>query len=143
MKFDAIKGTQAGKDFYTVTMPLKRIQNFINVNSGVVRKSSIRKIKEYILENPRKFVFSSITTVIDDPIKFKPISGNIGELSVPIDSQITVIDGVHRCMAIGEAVATKPSLGNQSIPMVIFEAKGRNAKNMASDLHMERWSQQK
>ena len=79
----------------------------------------------YIIENPKDYVFSSITASIDGEIEFLPFNNDpslkdIGQLRISLDSRFLINDGQHRRAAIEEALKISPELGNENIISCIF-----------------------
>jgi len=77
--FDAIRGIQAGREFYVAMCPLKIIPKLFIFNDydippelraqRVLRDSRIPAIKDYILNNPDDYTFSSLTASVDGVMK--------------------------------------------------------------------------
>ena len=112
---------QAGNDFYIAMCNLKEIsRDFTYENADIpteqraqriLRKSRIPRIRDYMLQNPDDYVFSSITASVDSTITFEPVSEymkDIGTISISNDASILINDGQHRAHAIKLAVAEKP-----------------------------------
>ncbi|MEO2069601.1 MAG: DNA sulfur modification protein DndB [Desulfurobacteriaceae bacterium] len=132
--FPAVRGIQAGKEFYTVMCPLKLIPEiFKEINipllppklraQRILNKRRIPEIKKYILDNPYTYVFSSITISVDGKVEFEAISEEnyqIGKLKIDKNSRIIINDGQHRIEAIKQALQENPELGYETISMVVF-----------------------
>ena len=90
----------------------------------ILRKSRIPRIRDYMLQNPDDYVFSSITASVASTITFEPVSEDmkdIGTISISNDASILINDGQHRAHAIKLAVAENPELGQDQISVVLFE----------------------
>ncbi|WNR45137.1 DNA sulfur modification protein DndB [Paenibacillus roseipurpureus] len=135
--FPAIKGVQASKDFYTVICPLRLIPKIFLFDEEeipaehraqrLMNKSRIPEITNYILENPKDYVFSSLTASVDGEMSFHPYSEefkDIGRLTISLDSKFLINDGQHRRAAIEEALKISPELGDESISVVFFHDRG-------------------
>ena len=149
--FDALRGTQGNKEFYVSMCRLKTIPKLFIFNEydlppnmraqRVLRKSRIPEIKNYILNNPEEYLFSSLTASVDGPMKFIPAAhlgpkGKMGRLYISMDSRILINDGQHRRKAIEEALKERPALGHQSISVVFFADNGlKRSQQMFSDLN--------
>ncbi|MFY9300454.1 MAG: DNA sulfur modification protein DndB [Candidatus Nitrosotenuis sp.] len=149
--FDALKGTQAGHEFYVAMCPLKIIPKLFIYNDGelppefraqrTLRHSRIPEIANYIVSNPKDYVFSSLTASVDGKMKFSPSppigeKGKLGRLYISMDSKILINDGQHRMAAIKEALKEKPEMGNESISVVFFQDLGlKRSQQMFSDLN--------
>ena len=149
--FDALRGIQAGREFYVAMCPLKIIPKLFIFNEEevspqfraqrILRDSRIPSIANYIVNNPKDYVFSSLTSSVDGAMKFVPdpsvgSDGKIGRLHISMESRLLINDGQHRRAAIEEALKLKPELGNESISVVFFSDKGlKRSQQMFSDLN--------
>jgi len=149
--FDAIRGVQAGHEFYVVMCPLKIIPKLFIFNDydippelraqRILRESRIPAIKNYILNNPNDYIFSSLTASVDGTMKFTPAAslgqdGKLGRLYVAMDSRLLINDGQHRRKAIEEALKERPDLGHEMISVVFFQDTGlKRSQQMFSDLN--------
>ena len=78
--FDAIRGIQAGREFYVAMCPLKIIPKLFIFSDfdlppelraqRTLRATRIPAIKNYILNNPKDYIFSSLTASVDGTMKF-------------------------------------------------------------------------
>ncbi|MCH7560719.1 MAG: DNA sulfur modification protein DndB [Thaumarchaeota archaeon] len=149
--FDAIRGVQAGRPFYVAMCPLKIIPKLFLFNDHelppmlraqrTLRKSRIPAIANYIINNPKDYIFSSLTASIDGKIRFSPApslgqEGKLGRLYISMNARMLINDGQHRRAAIEEALKRQPLLGNESISVVFFQDKGlKRSQQMFSDLN--------
>src|SRR5215213_9640749 len=113
--FPAIKGIQAGREYYISMCPLRLIPKLFIFDEEelpaelraqrTLNKVRIPAITRYITDNPKDYVFSSITASVDGDVEFIPLGGTgsknkIGELKVPMSARIIINDGQHRRAAI-------------------------------------------
>ena len=149
--FDAIRGIQAGHEFYVTMCPLKIIPKIFIFNDydippelraqRTLRETRIPAIKNYILNNPNDYTFSSLTASVDGKMKFTPSAsldkdGKLGRLYINMDSRFLINDGQHRRKAIEEALKEKPELGHEMISVVFFRDDGlKRSQQMFSDLN--------
>jgi DNA sulfur modification protein DndB len=150
--FPAIRGIQAGREYYSAMVKLKVIPEIFRFNESevppqlrsqrVLNKARIPEIARYILENPRDYIFSSITVSISDAsVKFVPVGSKsskskVGKLIVPMEAKVIVNDGQHRRAAIEEALKENPHLGNETISVVFFRDAGlKRSQQMFADLN--------
>jgi len=149
--FDAIRGVQASHEFYVAMCPLKIIPKLFIFNDydippelraqRTLRESRIPALKNYILNNPDSYIFSSLTSSVDGNMKFIPSpslgkEGKLGRLYINMDSKLLINDGQHRRKAIEEALKEKPDLGHEMISVVFFQDKGlKRSQQMFSDLN--------
>ena len=149
--FDAIRGIQAGREFYVAMCPLKIIPKLFVFTEfdlppelraqRTLRTSRIPALKNYILNNPKDYIFSSLTASVDGTMKFEPApslgeGGKLGRLYVSMESRLLINDGQHRRQAIEEALKENPDLAHEMISVVFFEDKGLvRSQQMFSDLN--------
>jgi DNA sulfur modification protein DndB len=152
ISFDAVRGTQAGKEFYNAMCSFATIYHHFKYNDDPqippdlkaqrkLRDSRVPEIGNYILNNPKDYVFSSITVSVGGKIGFNPApglgeNGKLGKVIIPLDAPILINDGQHRCAAIKYAYDHEPSLATEKVSVVIFEDKGlKRSQQMFSDLN--------
>ena len=149
--FDAIRGTQAGHEFYVAMCPLKIIPKLFIFNEfdlppelraqRTLRQSRIPIIKNYILNNSNDYIFSSLTASVDGNMKFFPFpslgdNAKLGRLYINMDARLLINDGQHRRKAIEEALKEKLELGREMISVVFFKDAGlKRSQQMFSDLN--------
>jgi len=149
--FDAIRGIQAGREFYVGMCPLKIIPKLFIFNDyeippelraqRTLSASRISPIKNYILNNPDDYIFSSLTASVDGTMKFMPAAslgqeGKLGRLYINMESRLLINDGQHRRKAIEEALIERPDLGHEMISVVFFQDDGlKRSQQMFSDLN--------
>lgn len=149
--FSAIRGIQAGREYYVVMCPFKLIPKIFLFNEEeispelraqrVINKARIPEIAQYIVSNPDEYCFSAITASVDGNVEFKPFSKdeigrNVGRLSVEMSSTFIINDGQHRRAAIEDALKNNPALGVEKISVVLFIDKGlRRCQQMFADLN--------
>ncbi len=149
--FPALRGVQAGCEYYVAMCPLKLLPKLFEFDSQllppelraqrVLNRARIPAITRYIVEHPTNYVFSAITASIDGQVTFIPfaeqgVKRNIGELTVPVSARFIVNDGQHRRAAIEEALRETPELGDESIAVVFFIDAGlRRSQQIFADLN--------
>jgi len=149
--FPAIRGIQAGREYYTSMCPLRLIPKiFLFDEEELVpelraqrslNRSRIPEMARYIVDNRDGYVFSAITASIDGDTEFQPLSEkkedhHVGVLHVPMDARFIINDGQHRRAAIEEALRDRPELGDESISVVFFLDKGlERCQQMFADLN--------
>lgn len=148
--FPAIKGNQASRDFFVIMCPLSILPKLFIFNEDelppehraqrILNKSRIPEMASYILNNPKDYVFSSVTASIDGDFEFNPIDPNfdekIGNLKVSMDSRLLINDGQHRRAAIEEALKAAPELGDETISVVLFIDEGlKRSQQIFADLN--------
>ena len=134
-RFEAIRGIQAGREFFVVMCPLRQIPKlFLFAEEELpaelraqrtLSRTRVPKIARYIVANPTEYVFSSLTASVDAEMQFEPLgtssSEGMGYLSIPLSARIVINDGQHRRAAIEEALREAPQLGTENISVVFFQ----------------------
>lgn len=149
--FSALRGIQAGRDFYVVMCPLKLIPKIFLFDEDEIppelraqrslNRARVPEIAQYIVENPKDYVFSSITACVDGEIRFQSLDKNqsardIGHLVVSMTARFIINDGQHRRAAIEEALKERPELGDETISVVFFvDARLQRTQQMFADLN--------
>ncbi|MDD3049194.1 MAG: DNA sulfur modification protein DndB [Bacilli bacterium] len=148
--FPAIKGKQATRDFFVIMCPLSILSKLFIFNEDelppehraqrILNKARIPEMASYIVNNPKDYVFSSLTASIDGDFKFSPIDKNfdekIGNLKVAMDSRLLINDGQHRRAAIEEALKADPTIGDETISIVLFIDEGlKRSQQIFADLN--------
>ncbi|SRR5579885_833290 len=149
--FTALRGIQAGHEYYLVMCHLKLIPRLFIFDEPEVppelrsqrllNKSRIPEITRYIVDHPKEYTFSAITASIDGDVEFIPlaqsgIARNMGELRVDMQARFLINDGQHRRAAIEEALRIRPELGNETIAVVFFLDIGlKQSQQMFADLN--------
>lgn len=147
-KFPAVKGVQAGREYYVSMVPLKVLPKlFITETESVnpefraqrrLNEQRIPEIRNYILNNRKDYVFSALSASIDGTYVFHPYeqNGDIGILEVDMDTTFLINDGQHRKAAIEEALKEDDSLSSETISVVFFEDQGlERSQQMFTDLN--------
>lgn len=152
MGFDAIRGVQAKREFYTIMCTFATITKHFEFDRDPriapeqraqrkLRESRVPDIANYILENRDTYVFSSITVSVGGSLRFIPSpgqgsDGRLGKLYIPLDAPILINDGQHRCAAIRAAFEKDPTLEVERVSVVVFEDRGlKRSQQMFADLN--------
>lgn len=103
-----------------------------------LNRTRIPAIARYMLDNPKAYVFSSITASVDGDIRFEeelPDSG-MGSLVISMSAKFIINDGQHRRAAIEAALSENPELGDETISVVLFIDGGlKRSQQMFADLN--------
>lgn len=151
LTFAAIQGVQAGRHYYSVMCPLKVVARIFVFDEEEVppelraqrtlNKSRIPDIARYIVDNPKDYIFSSITASVDGKVEFIPYdkdgtSRNLGSLRIPMTARFLINDGQHRRAAIEEALKERPELGDETLSVVFLHDAGlKRSQQMFADLN--------
>jgi DNA sulfur modification protein DndB len=147
--FSALKGVQAGRDYFVAMCPLKLIPKIFLFDEDEIppdlraqrtlNRARVPEIARYLVENPKEYVFSAITACVDGAVKFEPLGADdrhIGKLHVPMTAKFIINDGQHRRAGIEEALKEKPELGDETISVVFFVDGGlKRSQQMFADLN--------
>ena len=149
--FPAIRGIQAGQEFYTAMCPMRLLSRFFVFDDDIVppelraqRTLNYKRVPEitrYLVANPDSYVFSAITATVDSSVQFEPVSNSdvevsVGTLHIPMTANLLINDGQHRRAAIENALAERKELGDEHIPVIFFVDKGlKRSQQMFADLN--------
>ncbi|QWV98226.1 DNA sulfur modification protein DndB [Geomonas nitrogeniifigens] len=149
--FPAIRGVQAGREYYVSMFPLRLIPKLFVFDEDelipelraqrTLNKSRVPEISRYILDNRNSYVFSALTVSINGDVRFDALASNednkrIGLLHVPMDARFIINDGQHRRAAIEMALAENHDLADETIAVVFFIDKGlERCQQMFADLN--------
>ncbi len=149
--FPAIRGVQAGREYYVSMCPLRLVPRVFLFNEEelvpelraqrILNRARLPEMTQYILANRDNYVFSALTASVDGEVHFEPISESgdarrIGRLRVPMESQFVINDGQHRRAAIENALREDPDLADESIAIVFFIDQGlERCQQMFADLN--------
>jgi DNA sulfur modification protein DndB len=149
--FPAIRGVQAGREFYISMCPLRLIPKIFLFDEEelvpelraqrVLNKARVPEIARYITRNRKGYIFSAITASIDAQVRFEPIAtgtegSRVGLLHIPMVARFIINDGQHRRAAIEMALRDSPELGDETIAVVFFLDIGlKRCQQMFADLN--------
>lgn len=145
--FPAVRGIQAGREYYISMVPLKLLSRLFPGDEEIVppefraqrriNETRIPEIKEYILNNRSTYVFSALSASIDGEFHFNPTNNeDVGTLAVDMEAIFLINDGQHRKAAIEAAMQEDPELENETISIVFFEDAGlERSQQMFTDLN--------
>jgi DNA sulfur modification protein DndB len=146
-RFPAVKGKQAGREYYISMVPLKLLSRLFPAEEEIVspehraqRRINLARIpemKKYILDNRGSYVFSALSASIDGEYVFAPMmDSDVGVLEVDMDSVFLINDGQHRKAAIEAAMQEDPTLEKETISIVFFGDEGlARSQQMFTDLN--------
>ncbi|MDW4909419.1 DNA sulfur modification protein DndB [Streptomyces sp. ADMS] len=149
--FPAIRGVQAGREFYVSMCPLRLIPRIFLFDEDelgpdvraqrVLNKGRLPALARYILDNPDNYVFSALTASVDGELHFEGLGGDgpgmrIGQIRIPMAARFLINDGQHRRAAIEVALRENPDLGDETIAVVFFHDSGLSrCQQMFADLN--------
>ena len=151
LSFPVIRGIQSGREYYVAMWTLRTLKQISIFDEQelppelraqrTLNKARVPEIANYVLDNPKDYVFSAITASIDSDVEFEPLSAKqnenrLGTLKVPMDAKFIINDGQHRRAAILSALEQKPELGSETIAVVFFLDIGlERSQQMFADLN--------
>ncbi|MGZ7171623.1 MAG: DNA sulfur modification protein DndB [Halobacteriota archaeon] len=151
LQFPAIRGIQAGKEYYITMFPLNLIPRLFLFDESevppklraqrVLNYARVPTIANYLINNPTDYVFSSITASVDGKVEFIPYAekahyNKVGVLIIPLSARFIINDGQHRRAAIEEALKARPEIGHETISVVLFLDSGlKRSQQMFADLN--------
>jgi len=149
--FPAIRGVQAGREYYVTMCPLRLIPRLFVFDEEellpelraqrTLNKARVPEIARYMLDNADSYVFSALTASVDAQVQFDAfIQGGpgerVGSLTIPMAAKFVINDGQHRRAAIQQALTENPELGDESIAIVMFLDVGlARCQQMFADLN--------
>lgn len=149
--FPAIRGVQAGREYYVSMCPLRLIPKIFLFNEEelvpelraqrTLNKSRLPELARYILHNRLNYTFSAITASIDADVRFESFDASVegkrvGLLHIPMSARFIINDGQHRRAAIEMALRESPDLADESIAVVFFLDIGlERCQQMFADLN--------
>ncbi|WP_338767800.1 DNA sulfur modification protein DndB [Nocardia vulneris] len=150
--FPAIRGVQAGREYYVTMCPLRLIPRLFLFDEEelppemraqrTLNKARVPEMARYIVENPDSYIFSALTASVNADVRFASFvsssspSERVGTLTIPMSAKFVINDGQHRRAAIQQALAETPDIGDESIAIVMFVDVGLNrCQQMFADLN--------
>ena len=147
-QFPAVKGNQAGKEYYICMVPLGLLGKiFLTDNNDIapehraqrkLNELRVPEIRDYILDNRDSYVFSALAASVDGEMNFVPSfpEANTGLLEIDMDALFLINDGQHRKAAIEAAMLEDESLKDETISVVMFKDQGlQSSQQMFTDLN--------
>ena len=132
----AIRGIQGGQAIYTAMCPIRLLPKLFPVGVDDAtsdahqsfRRTSASRVSEIaqnIVDHPNDFHIATVTVSIEHTVRFvaaensRSILPAVGELFIPLDARLTILDGRHRIYALQQALSECPSLADDSIAMLL------------------------
>ena len=132
----AVRGTQASHAFYTAMLPIRLLPKLFPVRvddstSNVhqsFRKANVARVRDIakdIVQHCDDFHIGAVTVSVEHEVRFVAAENTrsklpcIGELFIPLEARLTILDGIHRIYGLQRALAECPSLADNSIAMLL------------------------
>jgi DNA sulfur modification protein DndB len=149
LSFPAMKGQMGRRDYFVAMIKLKLVARMFQFRDWaelppeqraqrVLQKNRVPEITQYILDNEDGYLFSALTASYNSDPNFTPLNerGDIGVLEMPFEADLVINDGQHRRAAIVEALKENPTLGDETISVVLFPWEDLDRmQQMFSDLN--------
>lgn len=149
--FPAVRGIQAGKQFFTTQIPYGTLIKLFRFDDETVpaelraqRELNVKRaeaVGEYVLNNPRDYVLPALTASVSAAMNFKPLAESgvgalVGTLYVPMDAILLINDGQHRRGGIEIALKDRPSLATETVAITIYYDQGlKHSQQIFSDIN--------
>ena len=149
--FPALRGIQAGREYYVAMCPLKLLPKIFLFDEAPIppelraqrtlNRTRVPEIARYILESRHNYAFSAITASIDGEVRFEPAemddgTSDAGRLIVPMSARFVINDGQHRRAAVESALEKDPELGEETIAIVFYLDAGlQRSQQLFADLN--------
>ncbi|MDD9963779.1 MAG: DNA sulfur modification protein DndB [Gammaproteobacteria bacterium] len=149
--FPALRGFQAGADFYVAMCPMRLLPKLFVFDSEEVpaelraqrtlNRRRIPEIARYLVQNRQSYVVSALTVSIDQSVSFTPLGSEAGQLTngtleLSMDARLLINDGQHRRAAIEAAMSECPELRDDHVPVIFFVDQGlERSQQMFADLN--------
>jgi DNA sulfur modification protein DndB len=150
--FPAIRGVQAGRQYFVTMCPLRLIPRIFLFDEEelppemraqrTLNKARVPEMARYITENADSYIFSALTASVAAEVRFDSLDGGdgptsrVGTLAIPMSARFVINDGQHRRAAIQQALLENPALGDETIAIVMFIDAGLDrCQQMFADLN--------
>src|SRR5689334_13220277 len=103
--FPAIRGIQAGREYYVAMCPLKILTKIFHADEEnlpaelkaqrAINRARIPHLVRYITDNPDNYVFSSLAASVDGEIRFVPLgqdnaSRKLGTIHLHMEARLLI-----------------------------------------------------
>lgn len=149
--FPAIRGIQAGREYFVSMCPLRLIPRIFIFDEDelkpelraqrILNKARVPEIARYLLGRAKNYTFSALTASVDGHVRFDPLGKedterSLGSLRIPMSAKFVINDGQHRRAGIEAALRENPDLGDETIAVVFFMDVGlKRCQQMFADLN--------
>jgi len=148
--FPAIRGVQAGRQYYVSMCPLGLLPKLFLFDEEELapehraqrrlNRARVPEMSRYVVENLDAYAFSAITASIDGDVRFVASDPETheaaGTLHVPMRARFVINDGQHRRAAIERALEVHPELAEETIAVVFYLDPGlERCQQLFADLN--------
>lgn len=149
IEMPAIRGIQAGRPYYLVTMPMSYIKrlicfdnapNVLDRSQRDINSTRVKKISQYMQDNLESYVLPSLTGVINGEPEFVAANEqmpNVGILKFDFDMDVNLFDGQHRASGIIDAVQKLVELRADQVGVQLYQCMSLEERQTAfSDVNL-------
>lgn len=151
-KIPAVRGIQGGHAFFTAMCPIRLLPRLFPIGvdkstndaSQSFRKVSLTRVREIaknIIAHREDFHLATVTISIEQHVRFLASGSSrskeptAGDLVIPLEARLTVVDGIHRIYGLQRALSECPSLANDCISLLIhIDPDGTRRGQIFSDV---------
>lgn len=148
----AVRAFQGGNIFYTAMCPIRLLPKLFPIGTDQsisdahqsfrqANMTRVREIAKEIVAHRDSFHLSAITITVEHQVRFdvartsRDKKPSAGELYIPLDARMTIIDGIHRIAGLQRAMKDCPSLADDCVAIVIYvDPAGTRRGEIFSDL---------
>ena len=144
----AVRGVQAGKEFYLTQVPYGVLAKMFVFDEEQVpaelraqrtmNPKRAQGISEYMLSNRDDYVLPSLTASVDKAMCFEAVDGNdrLGTLYIPMDATMLINDGQHRRYAIELCLKADAGFQHETAPVQIHFDQGlKRSQQIFADIN--------
>ncbi len=135
-QFSAIRGTQAHRAFYVAMLPYSYVEKLLgsvgtecSKRGRPINKARLPAISAYLHSASEGHCVPPIHVMVDGLMRFEAAecSRSVGHLYLDVNAALNVIDGRHRIAGIGKALANRPGLARETLPVCFYASAGEEA----------------
>lgn len=149
IRVPAIRGRQGKRIFYVTSLPNEFLRNIFKDVQPAAEKSQrpidprhSHAIQDYVRFNRSDYLIGALTYAMDSEGQFKQLGESndsefaLGELSIPLDTTFSSLDGQHRRQALIDLLDEIPELKSESTAVLIYvESDTLKKRQMFSDMN--------
>ncbi len=147
--FPAIRGLQGNYTYYLIQCQLRLLPRLFLFDEAEV-PANLRRIQtidqsvvsrwtDYLSSRKDDYTLAPLIAVIDEMVTFEPLAPGmpeIGHVQIPMSARLIIRDGQHRRAAITSLLTQNPSLGDDTISIMLIPDPGLSrAATLYVDLH--------
>jgi DNA sulfur modification protein DndB len=148
----AVRGTHGGHTYYTTMCPIRLLPRLFPIvddddtsaSHQSFRKVNLKRVAEItkdIVAHHENLYLAPVTISVEHTVRFdgekesRSRLPTTGQLSIPLEARLAIIDGIHRIYSLQRALALRPSLGSGCVAMVVHvDPDGSHRGQIFSDV---------